>query len=186
MKKILIIIDMQNDFINGSLPAFGGQKIVCRVAEKLQQEWDQIYVTMDSHYLETYGNTIEGQRIPMHCIGGSDGWKLVKEIGDLVTGKDHDRTRIIEKRSFADVYEIPAWIDLYYEKIPNWNQTNFEIEICGVCTDICVISNALVLRSAFPHAKIIVDANCCAGTSDEAHKAALTVMRNCLIDVINE
>lgn len=121
--------------------------------------------------------------IPGHCLWRSDGWRFVKEIADLLDDKIVNNVRILLKSSFGIYSDIVDSIESYLYEV--WDD-DIEIEICGVCTDICVISNAMVLRSAFPNAPITVDASCCAGSSKEMHDAALKVMKGCLIDVVNE
>ena len=180
MDKILIIIDMQTDFIDGALGSPEAQAIVPKVCEKIKN-WDseKIIYTLDSHEPEFYKNTEEGQKIPKHCIYGKKGWYLIDDIQDALTLYEFKmpsaQTWAIDKNTFGSISELPSLIEAL---IPN---NPFEIHICGLCTDICVISNALILRAAFPYAKIIVDANCCAGTTKENHFAALKIMEaNCI------
>ena len=182
MKKILIIIDMQNDFITGDLSVENGLDVVHRITDQIDSSYDSIILTQDTHFDfgDDYYNTIEGSNLPSHCVYLSDGWKIVDDIV-----KEINDWRIpyvtVSKETFGSISVLPEAI----ERNIISDYTDLVIEICGVCTDICVVSNALILRSIFPQSRIIVDAGCCAGTSDEAHNAALTVMRNCLIDVIN-
>ena len=168
--KTLIVIDMQNDFVTGSLGTKEAQAIVPNVKRKIQEyvdRGDQIIFTRDTHdtdYLETQ----EGKMLPVeHCIYPSKGW-------DIVDGIDIPHYPHINKRSFG-------W------KL--WNGFGFdfeEVELIGVCSDICVISNALILKAQFPEVKITVDASCCAGVTPELHEAALKVMRSCQINVIGD
>ena len=167
-KKTLIVIDMQNDFITGSLGSKDAQAIVPIIAKKIkkqQADGGEIIFTLDTHG-ENYLETLEGKSLPVkHCIKGTHGHELSTALG---SGK----ADLIEKSTFGNF---------------KWNlsvKDGDELELCGLCTDICVVSNALILRSKFPNSKIIVDSAACAGTSKEAHEAALTVMRSCQIEVI--
>ena len=175
MKKILIVVDMQNDFVNGSLGNEQAQAIVPKVREKIneyRQRGDTIIFTRDTHdknYLETQ----EGRNLPVeHCIIGTDGWNIYDGLDDGCTV-----CRYVDKPSFG-------W--------PNWGETlgqvvdeADEIELCGLCTDICVVSNALIIKAFFTVTKVTVDAECCAGVTEESHKAALLTMKMCQVNVIN-
>ena len=171
LNKILIVVDMQNDFISGELgskDALTAARNICEKISKNKDEYDQIFFTQDTH--TEYDSMIENKIFPAHCIKETEGWYINKDIFYFVNSS---KTRIFEKNSFGMI----DWKDCI-------KTTPVIIEICGVCTDICVISNALILRSLYPNTKIICDAKCCAGTSSEKHAAALDVMESCLIDVI--
>ena len=180
MKKVLIVIDMQNDFINGALGSIEAQTIVPNVVEKVKN-WDgELLFTRDTHY-EDYMNTLEGQKLPVpHCIYKTAGWQIIDELTPFIK-YSYD---IIDKRTFG----FEGWrheiLDRYVNDISALSE--LDITLIGVCTDICVISNALALRMFYPNAKITVDASCCAGVTPEKHAAALEVMKSCQIDVINE
>lgn len=168
MKKTLIVIDMQRDFINGALGTREAEAIVERVKEKILQyekNGHEILYTRDTHQ-ENYLETMEGKYLPVvHCVEGSEGWQIAGELP--VEGRE-----IIDKPSFG---------------YTDWAKYNFEeIEIVGLCTDICVVSNALILKAFFPEIKITVDASCCAGVTVESHKAALLTMKMCQIEVVGE
>ena len=190
MKKILVVIDMQNDFITGSLGSPLTQAVVPNVVKKCQEykdNGDMIFYTHDTHY-DDYLNTLEGKKLPVeHCIAGEQGWDIIPEIDSALSNAFS-----IYKYSFGclDIGEEilnEVITDMIIRKEDTDNiEKNIEIELIGVCTDICVVSNALILRAGFPNTKITVDASCCAGTSVEAHQAALTVMKSCQIDVIGE
>ena len=174
MKKILIVIDMQNDFISGSLGSKEAQAIVSNVKQKIKEyeyDGDEIIFTRDTHTSQ-YLQTLEGSYLPVkHCIEGTPGWLICDELNNGVGYP------VINKYTFG----FDGWIHHDFE------ERGFdEIEIVGLCTDICVVSNALMLRALFPNLRIRVDAACCAGTSVEAHNAALTVMKSCQIEVHNE
>lgn len=171
MSKILIVIDMQNDFIDGVLGSKEAIAIVPNVQKKIEEyrsRGDKIIFTRDTHFID-YLNTLEGKYLPYpHCIVPTHGWK----IRDGLFNEETDD--VIQKYSFG------------YNR---WNEYFFsdqdEIELIGLCTDICVVSNALILR-AETDIEITVDASCCAGTTPENHKAALQVMKSCQINVIGE
>lgn len=177
--KILIVVDMQNDFVSMALGTPEAQAIVPEVVKKIEEykndKNDFIVFTRDTHYSD-YMETLEGKKLPVpHCIVGSEGWDIIRELNVDETNP------VVDKKTFG--YE--KWdalfkaFGIYYSQID-------EIELCGLCTDICVISNALILRALYPDKPIIVDAKCCAGVTPEKHKAALEVMKSCQIDVINE
>lgn len=175
MSKLLIVIDMQNDFITGSLGTPEAVSIVDRVKEKVclqKSAHERIIFTADTHG-ENYLQTLEGTYLPVkHCIRGTGGEDIVDGIGDGFP--------IFAKRTFGS-------IDLALEVMKKFFDEPFdEIEICGLCTDICVISNALILKAHLSETKIIVDASACAGTTPEKHKMALEVMKSCQVEVINE
>ena len=174
MRKILIVVDMQNDFVSGSLGSPEAQAIVPNVVEKIKQYHDDyIFFTKDTHY-ENYLETLEGQKLPVeHCIEYTWGEQIIDDLREEFGYSDG----IIRKHTFG----YADWKTYLGE----WAQ-GAEIELCGLCTDICVISNALALRMFYPDSKITVDASCCAGVTPEKHAAALEVMKSCQIDVINE
>ncbi len=165
MKRTLIVVDMQNDFIDGSLGTKEAQAIVENVKKKIEQyraNGDEIIFTRDTHQAD-YLQTPEGKELPVeHCIEGTHGWEIAEGI-------DLPDCLHIDKPTFG-------WT--------KWNQYNFEtIELVGLCTDICVVSNALILKAYFPEAEISVDASCCAGVTPESHEAALTTMKMCQIQI---
>ena len=172
LDKLLVVVDMQVDFVTGSLGSPEARQIVPRVVEKVKQALENKYTvvhTMDTHG-EDYLNTFEGKNLPVkHCIDGTDGWELISELKNLLPEKHQ-----IRKPTFGSL-----------SLIREYQKENFsEIELCGVCTDICVVSNALLLRAAFPNTKIVVDSKATAGSSMEAHEAALLVMQKNQIEVI--
>ena len=185
--KILVIVDMQNDFINGSLGSPEAQAIVpyvCGKIKGLRNDNNEIIITFDTHYND-YSNTLEGQKLPVeHCIWGTDGWNLNCEIKNTMENCLW-RANTIRKETFGAIKDLPLNVKkIAISKADSFNDV--EVEICGLCTDICVVSNALILRAAFPNMKITCDAKACAGTSIEAHKAALMIMKSCQIEVCNE
>lgn len=185
MKKILVVIDMQNDFIDGPLGTPEARAIVPRVCEKIREgEWDYIYYTLDTHSSNNYSETQEGRKLPIkHCIRDTPGWMLNKDI--MVTIANNVPYEKIVKYTFGSARLIGA-IEYLVEYWYRCSQSETEITLVGVCTDICVISNALLLKAHYPEARIVVDASCCAGTTPEMHEKALDVMRSCQIDIVGE
>lgn len=177
MKKTLIVIDMQNDFIDGALGTKEAQAIVPNVKKKIEEyksRGDEIIFTRDTHY-ENYLKTNEGKNLPVeHCIENTYGWNVVKEL-------DIAECEHINKITFGH----PYW-DIIKDDENILARFFNEIEIIGVCTDICVVSNALILKALYPEINITVDASCCAGVTPESHQAALTTMKMCQINVIGE
>ena len=163
--KTLIVIDMQNDFIDGSLGTAEAVAIVDNVKAKIKEyvdRGDQIIFTRDTHQ-EDYMETNEGKHLPVvHCIEGTDGWQI--RDGLYAEGAE-----IINKPSFG----YTGWNDYSFE----------EVELIGVCTDICVVSNELIIKAIFPEIKVSVDSSCCAGVTPESHDAALKTMQMCQIEV---
>lgn len=166
--KTLIVVDMQNDFIDGSLGTKEAQAIVSNVKEKIEEyiaKGDRVIFTQDTHE-KNYLQTNEGRNLPVeHCISGTHGWLIRKEI-------DHPDCDHISKPTFGFL---------------DWNKKysfNDDIEIVGLCTGICVISNALILKAMFPEIKISVIENCCACVTPQSHEAALQTMKMCQINVI--
>lgn len=173
--KFLIIIDMQNDFIVGSLENKAAEAIKPAIIEKIRNTDAHIIATRDTHY-DDYLETQEGKYLPVkHCIKGTIGWNIDPEIQAALEIKNAD---IIDKVSFGDI-ELPETI----RKI-SCNEKVEEITLCGTCTGICVISNAIILKAAFPEAKIIVDGKCCACVTEESHTTALNAMRLCQVEVV--
>ena len=170
MKKVLIVVDMQNDFIDGALGTKEAQAIVGRVIQKVKSyPPEAVYATMDTHFAN-YLNTQEGRRLPVeHCISGTDGWLIRKEIYELL-----EYGTICIKNTFGSM-ALPEALKK--------NEDLEEIEIVGLCTDICVVSNALIIKAALPEVKVSVDASCCAGVTPKKHLAALETMRSCQVEV---
>lgn len=165
MRRTLIVVDMQNDFIDMALGTKEAVAIVPAVREKIRQyaeNGDRIIYTRDTHG-ENYLETPEGKKLPVvHCVRGTQGWQIAD--GLYVEG-----SKIIDKPNFG-------W--------PNWDQEQLEeVELVGLCTDICVVSNALIIKATFPDAKVSVDSACCAGVTPASHEAALTTMAMCQIDI---
>lgn len=181
--NILIIVDAQNDFINGSLANKEAQEAVPRIVELINsQDWDAIIATQDTHY-NTYLETKEGQLLPIeHCIRNTEGWKINSDILLATFNSSAKEYQKIEKNTFGYLDICQEVLDIVHGA-PYVDEYN--ITIVGFCTDICVISNALILKAGYySNGNIYVKADCCAGVTPESHEAALTVMRNCQINVI--
>lgn len=174
MRKLLIVVDMQNDFIDAALGTKEAVAIVEAVKEKIRSyPVEDVIATMDTHG-ENYMQTQEGAYLPVpHCIKGTEGWQIRPDIAELLDGAE-----IIEKPTFGSI-ALAESLKALSEK------ETIELELIGLCTDICVVSNALLLKAAMPEVKIIVDASCCAGVTPEKHLAALETMRSCQIQIIN-
>ena len=166
--KYLIVVDMQNDFITGSLGSKLAEMIVPNVVEKVKNYEGTVIFTRDTHFSD-YMKTQEGKNLPVqHCIKDTTGWEICNELKPYAN-------KVIDKITFGSV-DLPNMIKNYGEPIE-------EIELCGLCTDICVISNAMILKATFPEVKIVVDGNCCAGVTVESHQTALNAMKAVQIEV---
>ena len=173
MNKVLVVVDMQKDFVDGALGSAEAVAIVPNVVQKIKSFDGFIFVTYDTHSAD-YMNTSEGKKLPVpHCIKGTDGWELNEEVQSALVGKEYIA---VEKPTFGSV-DLPK---LIREKVGK----SFEIELVGLCTDICVVSNTLILKANFPENEITVIADCCAGVTPESHNAALQAMKSCQINVI--
>lgn len=180
MNKVLIVVDVQNDFIDGSLKNEEAIKKVPNIVNYIKNfDGKYIVTTMDTHN-ENYFNTLEGKKLPVkHCIFKSDGWKLNKDIEEAINAKKINQIPIL-KNTFGSVSQLPGSLSL----IKNIYGVDIdEIVFVGFCTDICVVSNALILRANYPNVRIAAVEDCCAGTSIESHNAAITVMKSCQIDI---
>lgn len=182
MKKILVVVDMQNDFIDGPLGSPEARDIVDNVCEKIRSRWTEVIVTKDTHN-HRYRDTQEGRRLPVeHCKQYSDGWYLNEKVWMSLNKVNFQE---IWKPTFGSTELVDHIRKECLEGFWACKEQDIELTLVGVCTDICVISNALVLKAHYPEMKIVVDASCCAGSSPEKHLAALDVMQSCQIDVVN-
>ena len=172
MRKLLIVIDMQNDFIDGALGTKEAEAIVENVKAKIRSyDPHDIIATRDTHEAN-YMDTQEGKYLPVeHCIRGTDGWEVRQDIAELLT-----EARVYDKPTFGSMKLAADLADLA-------SREELEIELVGLCTDICVGSNALLLKAAMPEVKISVDPACCAGVTPESHEAALRTMQMCQIQM---
>ena len=175
MQEILVVVDMQNDFVTGPLGTPEARTILPKVAEKVKNFPGRVLFTRDTHE-ENYLESREGKVLPVpHCIRGTRGWEICPELETL------RKEEPVDKPTFGStgLGEVLRAADQYGEKIG-------KITLVGVCTDICVISNALLLRACLPEAEIAVDAACCAGVTPESHQTALRAMKACQIAIENE
>lgn len=173
MKKFLVVVDMQKDFVDGALGSKEAVAIVPNVVKKINEFDGEIFVTYDTHF-ENYMETNEGKNLPVeHCIKGTDGWKLNDEVANALMGKEYTE---IEKLTFGSV-KLPELVKAAA------GDEEFMVELVGLCTDICVVSNALMLKANFPEMDMFVDSACCAGVTVESHEAALMTMKMCQIGI---
>ena len=173
MKKFLVVVDMQKDFVDGALGSREAVAIVPAVVKKIESFDGEIFVTYDTHF-ENYMQTSEGKHLPVpHCIKDTDGWQLNNDVENALSGKKFTK---VEKNTFGSV-DLPKLIEQAADG------EDFAVELIGLCTDICVVSNALLIKATFPEAPIAVDAGCCAGVTPQAHEAALATMASCQITI---
>jgi nicotinamidase-related amidase len=174
MKHVLIVVDIQKDFVDGALGTAEAVAMIPNAVKKIREFDGEIFVTYDTHF-EDYMNTAEGGKLPVpHCIKGTEGWELDKNIAAALEGKDFTS---VEKLTFGSV-DLPALVS---EAV---GEEDFDITLIGLCTDICVVSNALILKASFPEKEVYVYSSACAGVTVDSHNAALTTMKMCQINVI--
>ena len=174
MKQFLIVVDMQKDFVDGALGTPEAVAIVPAVCEKIRSFEGEIFVTYDTHAAD-YLRTAEGRKLPVeHCIKDTPGWQLDAVVAAVLAEKPY---RPIEKPTFGST-------DLPHHLAEAAGEEDFSVTLIGLCTDICVVSNALLLKAHFPEHTIAVDAACCAGVTPDSHAAALQTMAMCQIDVL--
>ena len=167
--NFLIVVDMQNDFISGSLGSPHAAAIVPNVVNKVKTFSGSVIFTRDTHGAD-YLSTQEGEKLPVvHCVQDTPGWEICEELKPFVQ-------TVIDKPTFGCV-DLPRLLSSYGEEID-------QIQLCGLCTDICVISNAMILKAAFPEAKVTADSNCCAGVTLESHQTALDAMKAVQIEIL--
>lgn len=174
MNKVLIVVDMQNDFIDGTLGTPEAENIVKPCAELIKNFDGDILVTYDTHY-ENYLETFEGKNLPVeHCIKGTRGWELNSQIQNALNEKNYVA---VEKNTFGST-DLPKII------VDNYELNDLEIEFIGLCTDICVISNALLLKAHFPEVKMKAHSLCMAGVNVSKHNSAIDVLKSCHIEIV--
>lgn len=174
MRKKLVVIDVQNDFVTGALGTKEAQQMLPRLMEKIRHFQGEILMTQDTH-AEDYLNTQEGKMLPvMHCIKGTQGWKFVQELEELRMERE---IKVYQKPCFGSI-RLAEDLKAAYEE-----GRLDGVELAGLCTDICVVSNALLIKAALPELPVFVDAGCCAGVTPRKHEAALEVMRSCQVIV---
>lgn len=176
MKHILVVVDIQKDFVDGALGTAEAVAIVENAAKKIRAFDGEIFVTYDTHF-ENYMDTAEGAKLPVpHCIKGTAGWELHATIAGALVGKAYTP---VEKITFGST-ELPKLVKAAV------GDEDFDVTLIGLCTDICVVSNALILKANFPEKEVYVDAACCAGVTVDTHNAALATMKMCQIQVVGE
>lgn len=174
MKHFLVVVDMQKDFVDGALGTAQAEAIVPAAVRKIASFDGEIFVTFDTHFHD-YLQTAEGKKLPVpHCIRHTDGWRLDEDIETALSEKTYTA---VEKHTFGSV-ELPGLIEA------SAGSEDFDITLIGLCTDICVVSNALLLKAHFPEKEIAVDASCCAGVTPALHEAALATMKSCQITIL--
>lgn len=177
MKKITVVVDMQNDFITGALANSAAESIIPSVLEEINKS-DVVVYTRDTHG-DNYFETQEGKNLPVkHCIKDDWGWEIVDELNPhcILIKKPF---YVVDKPTFGCV---DIWKDDFFKKMVN--EQDVEVTFCGTCTDICVVSNAMIVKSLYPEIVVNVKADACAGLTPDKHKAALNVMDSCQINVI--
>ena len=167
--KYLIVVDMQVDFISGALGSEHAKAIVPNVVEKVKNYSGKVIFTRDTHF-ENYLSTQEGKKLPVkHCIKGTKGWEVCDELKPFVK-------TVVDKITFGSV-DLPKLLKDLGDDVE-------EIELCGLCTDICVISNAIILKTAFPEVRVVVDSSCSAGVTNESHQTAINAMKAVQIEIV--
>lgn len=188
MKKILVIVDMQNDFIFqnyalGTAEAETAYSKLCDYLATTTADYDYIVFTRDTHYTD-YLDTAEGKKLPVtHCIKNTMGWEIPKRLYDLAkmyTARHTLLPTLVDKCTFGSV-NLPDVLADFTEDV---SQEDTVIEFCGLCTDICVVSNVLMTKAFMPEAQIVVHEKFCAGVTPESHAAAIATMKSCQIDII--
>ncbi len=174
MKHFLVVVDMQTDFIDGSLGSPEAVAIKPAVIGLIHSFPGEIFATVDTHG-ENYLQSAEGRHLPVeHCIKGTPGWAVDRELATALNGRG---AVFVEKPTFGSLV-LPQLIE------DAADGEDFDLTLVGLCTDICVISNALLLKARFHQKEIYVHAACCAGVTPEKHAAALEVMRSCQINIL--
>lgn len=184
-KKVLIVVDIQNDFVTGSLGTPEAQAIVPNVVKKVEKyksNNDPIITTQDTHYAN-YLETNEGKKLPIkHCIVSSDGWQIEDSIYSCLRGYSYYKP--ILKHTFGSL-ELIEYLKPFITENKEI-QSKYSIELCGLCLDICIITNLVLLKTAFPEANIFIDLKCTAATTTEMYKNTVSILESLQIEVINE
>ena len=191
MKKILIVVDMQNDFIDEALGSPMAKAVVDNVAKKIHEYSDNddiILFTQDTHYSSDYLVTEEGRNLPVkHCILGTHGWMIKDELLEQADACKKHSSWVVRKPTFGaeDIIKVLRYTVSDMTNGDNEDGSGITVELVGLCTDICVISNAVIAKTALPNAHIVVDAACCAGVTPESHDTAIKAMQAFMIEVVN-
>ncbi len=181
-KRILVVIDMQNDFLTGPLGCMEPERVCDNVLKLLDSgKYDMVFATRDTHYADTYASTMEGKKLPvLHCVAGLDGWCIEKRVQEALD-KLGDNVSIIDKVTFGSLdlaYQVKYWAENM-----DISQKDLIIDVCGVFTDICVISNATLIKAAVPNADIRIISDACSCGSEEAQERALKSMETMHMDI---
>ena len=185
MTKILVVVDVQNDFIDGSLRNEEAIKKIPNIVKKIEDfDGNYIFVTRDTHF-QNYLESNEGKHLPViHCVKGTDGWFINADVAKVLHERELKEDGCIITYVNKPTFGSTDLVEKIKSIMINLKETELDIEFIGFCTDICVVSNVLLCKSTFYEtANISVDASCCAGVTPESHEAALTTMRMCQIDV---
>ena len=187
--RVLVVVDAQYDFVSGSLGNFGAMSIIPHMENRIKDYAESgdtlILFTKDTHDKD-YAETLEGKHLPVsHCVRGTPGWSLVKEISSLADGYSnfliYSDEEVVHSRILKETFGSVKLAEI----LKKYESDITDITFMGFCTDICVISNVLLTKIYLPNTRIIVDASCCSGSTLEKHLAALEVMKSCHIDVIH-
>lgn len=177
MEHVLVVVDMQNDFVDGALGSPEAVSILPAVKDKIRRHEGKIIFTRDTH-TDDYMHTREGKHLPVpHCIKGTEGWEIKGEVWEAAAGKPD--VAVIDKPTFGST-ELSTRLTDYAK-----DHALGQVTLIGICTDICVISNAMLIKAALPEIDVTVDAACCAGVTPESHENALKAMQVCQIDIQN-
>ncbi len=173
MRKLLVVVDMQKDFIDGSLGTKEAEKIVDGVVEEIKKyRTEDIFATRDTH-TEDYLQTQEGKKLPVvHCVKGTEGWEINGKVKEALKGAE-----VMDKPTFGSKKLAEKIAGLAAEE-------EIEVTLVGLCTDICVVSNALLIKAYLPEVPVRVLASCCAGVTPESHQAALATMKMCQVEIV--
>lgn len=191
-KKVLVIVDMQNDFLTGSLGGEHCRKAIPGCVKLLQEEkWEKVIITIDTHG-ENYLDTLEGRKLPVvHCLRNTWGQKVCREIADVVNQMKHIEEIPSNERMFVEVdkntfgsFSLAFDIDRHVEGLDDPDGT--EIHMCGVCTSICVLANAVLLRATHPNARIVIHADACGDVNEEMHRHALECLKAQQCDIVGD
>lgn len=179
MSKVLLMVDVQNDFIDGTLGSPEAKAVVPNIKKLIENfNGEVLAITTDKHIADSHEETVERRKLPLHCMKGSNGVKIEASIYETLQSISGKLWYTIEKSTFGAVDDLIHFFD--------WLESCHPVdtlEICGLCTDICVLNNALIARNLLPYAEIIVYSNCCAGSTPENHEAALKILKSNLIEV---
>ena len=180
--KVLVVVDMQKDFIDGALGTKEAAEIVGDVVRRIEEsEGELILFTQDTHG-EDYLQTSEGKKLPVvHCVKGTDGWKINENI---IGAWRENKNTIVDAGLRENTFTKPVFGSVQLVEFLQNRQGISSIEVLGVCTDICVVSNAIMLKNALPNVEINVNAKCCAGVTPQSHNEALNTMKMCQINII--